>query len=189
MWFSFITFYPFCAVFSLYEYVLACTNPDDCENDIESLEDIGTTMANASVTRRNFVPLAKTIEALSKVSRSLQEERRKTFSASDPGGRTFTAVQGINLPTSFDTFQNIVANELPQFDSISFPSLPEYPMSMEGELHPFGFVRALENDLQNRNWQDGWWDMSSGTDERMVGNIEMQVGVPRSERRTRLILQ
>lgn len=79
----------------------------------------------------------------------------------------------MNLPTSFDTFQNLIASELPQFDSTAFPSLPDYPMNMDGELHPLGFVRALENDLQNRNWQDGWWDMNTGTDEQIVGNIHM----------------
>lgn len=138
-------------------------------------------MAKASETRRNFIPFAKTIDALGKVSRSLQEERRKSSSTTDPTGRTFTAVQGLNLPTSFDTFQNIVASELQQFDSIALPSLPDYPINMDGEFHPFGFVRALENDLQNRNWQETWWDMSGGADERLVGISERQVDVLRIE--------
>ncbi|CAO2650629.1 Nn.00g019210.m01.CDS01 [Neocucurbitaria sp. VM-36] len=172
----FITFYPFCAVFSLYEYVLACTNPDDCEDDIRSLENIGTAMAQACAVRQDFLPFAKTVNALNKVSRSLQDERRKDQSIdgiNEMSEATQLPPHGVHLPTAtFDNFQDLVASELPQFDATSFPSLPDFPMTLDGDFHPLGFVRALENDFQNRNWHDNWWDLSGGAGEGMTGTSE-----------------
>ncbi|KAF1841025.1 uncharacterized protein K460DRAFT_371020 [Cucurbitaria berberidis CBS 394.84] len=164
----FITFYPFCAVFSLYEYVLACTDPDDCENDIRSLEKVGTAMAQASTRRWDFFPFAKTINALNKVSRSMQDEKRAARATTAMGGEGthIPPMQGVNFPTSsLDNFQNLVASELPHFDAASFPSLPDFPMTLDGDFYPPGFVRALETDFQNRNWHDNWWDLSGGAGE------------------------
>lgn len=174
---SFITFYPFCAVFSLYEYVLACTNPEDCEDDIRSLEGLGKAMAQACELRQDFLPFVKTVNALNKVTRSLQDERRREKSTTGIGAMSEGSqmpLQGDNLPimATFDNFQNLVASELPQFDATSFPSLPDFPMTLDGDFHPLGFVRALENDFQNRNWHDNWWDLSGGAGGSMTGNFD-----------------
>ena len=83
---SFITFYPFCVVFTLYEYILACPNPEDCESDIVGLENIGLAMTEACVTSKDLAPFAKTINALNRVSRTLQEERRKNMTATRSTG-------------------------------------------------------------------------------------------------------
>ncbi|KAH7388650.1 hypothetical protein BKA66DRAFT_460438 [Pyrenochaeta sp. MPI-SDFR-AT-0127] len=164
----FITLYPFCAVFSLYEYILACNDPEDCEIDIQMLEDIGTLMAQSCAQRRNFLPFVKTIDALNKVSRSLQDEKRKYQSMGEQGASALSQQQGFNLPVStFDDFRNLVANELPQFDAATFPSLPDLSMALDGDFHPLGFVRALENDFQNRNWHNNWWDLSGGDGEML----------------------
>ncbi|KAA8625322.1 Zn-clus domain containing protein [Pyrenophora tritici-repentis] len=178
----FITFYPFCVVFTLYEYILACPNPEDCESDIVGLENIGIAMTEACVTHKDLAPFAKTINALNRVSRTLQEERRKNIAtpratAAREGeeetqyhnntahGRVDQQPHQQQHPphTSFDTIQNLVANELPDFDMSAFASMPDFSMNVEGDFQSHGFFRALENDLVMKNWPTGdWWDLSGG---------------------------
>ncbi|KAF2833134.1 hypothetical protein CC86DRAFT_310811 [Ophiobolus disseminans] len=145
----FISFYPFCAVFSLYEYILACTNPEECEQDVQLLESIGATMAEASVQRADFRPFERTINALNKVSRTIQDERRKAAArSSDPAAGEIT-------------------NTMPEFDASAFASFLDFPLNFDDTSQPFGFVRALESDFTGRNWHEGWWD--AGLDDPMAG--------------------
>jgi hypothetical protein len=123
-------------------------------------------MAQVSSQHQDFMPFAKTINALNKVSRTLQDERRKekTMNEAGQGGTE----QGMGLPsTSFDAFHNLVASELLDLDTSAFSSLPDYPADLEGENYPFGFVRALENDFVARNWQADWWDQGRGVNDGM----------------------
>ncbi|KAH9870510.1 hypothetical protein IAQ61_005986 [Plenodomus lingam] len=174
----FITFYPFTAAFSLYEYILACTHPQDCESDIQSLEAIGTAMTEASTNRHTISPFSNTINALNKVSRSLQDERyrqRRTHSGQQ-GGRQDCEV-GLSLPpNSFDTFQNLMARDA-QFNASVFESMPGLNGCVEGGFQPQGFVRALEHDFLGRNWRDGWWDV----DGVAGAGAGLDVGVERGE--------
>ncbi|KAF2131498.1 hypothetical protein P153DRAFT_365077 [Dothidotthia symphoricarpi CBS 119687] len=151
----FISFYPFCAVFSLYEHILACTDPEDCEQDVQSLESIGDAMANICAVRLDFTPFAKTIMALNKVSRAIQDERRNQ--------RTDVASTEIvdHLANTQQQFQNL-ANYIPTFDSPAFGVFSDFPMNMEGDMAPLDFVRALENDLIGKNWHENRWDMEGG---------------------------
>ncbi|KAL1791849.1 hypothetical protein ACET3X_009600 [Alternaria dauci] len=161
----FITLYPFCVVFTLYEHILACNKPEDCESDIQILENIGAAMAQSSTQRRDLVPFERTINALNRVSRTLQEERRKES--------TFTETrehfaQEMNLPpTSFDTIQNLMASELPDIDMSTFLSMPDYTTNLDGDFQSLGFFRAIENDFVARNWQTDWWDLGGGADITM----------------------
>ncbi|KAH9865699.1 hypothetical protein J1614_009286 [Plenodomus biglobosus] len=156
----FITFYPFTAAFSLYEHVLACTEPDDCEDDIKSLEDVGAAMSEACGRRQNLVPFSKTINALNKVSRTLQDERRRERLMKEQGSNNQHPSVGFNLPpNSLDTFQNLMASELPNFNPSVFSSFPDLNLNLDGDFQPQGFVRALENDFIGRNWRDDWWDL------------------------------
>lgn len=138
---SFITFYPFCAVFSLYEHILACANPNDCEQDIQLLESVGAGMAQASALRTDFVPFARTINALNKVTRTIQDERRKTGHVDGSTGA--------------------IVHTMPELDATAFASFSEFPVNFEDSNEPFGFIRALENDFTSRNWNEGWWDVGA----------------------------
>ncbi|KFX87316.1 hypothetical protein V490_08349 [Pseudogymnoascus sp. VKM F-3557] len=142
IYFYFITFYPFCAVFSLYEHILACANPEDCEQDIQLLERVGATMAEASALRSDFVPFARTINALNKVSRTIQDERRKERGHGDDA-------------------TGATAHTMPDFDMSAFASFSEFPSNFEDGNQPLGFIRALENDFTSRNWNEGWWDVGA----------------------------
>lgn len=154
-------------VFTLYEHILASCNPDDCESDMQTLESIGVAMNEACAQRRDLVPFTKTIDALNRVSRTLQDERRKAMTPSMTDRVGYTGAQGFNLmPTSFDTVQNLVATELPDFDMSSF-SVPTYLPDTEGDFQSLGLFRALENEFVARNWQANWWDLGSSVDERL----------------------
>jgi hypothetical protein len=130
----------------LYEYVLACTNPNDCEQDVQLLESIGATMARTSALRTDFLPFARTINALNKVSRSIQDERRKAANLAATTGEV-----------------------IPDFDFSAFASFPDFPFNFEDSSQPFGFVRALENDVIARNWNEGWWDIGTSIDDPLSG--------------------
>jgi hypothetical protein len=148
--------------------VLTCINPDDCESDIQALENIGIAMSETSTQRQDFVPFAKTINALNRVSGTLQDERRKAVGLAGTGCPGYSAMQEANLPSSsYDTFQDLVATELPDFDMSAF-SLPDYPSNVDGDFQPLGFFRALENDFVARNWQPDWWDLGGGGGEGMA---------------------
>ncbi|KAG9186952.1 hypothetical protein G6011_10060 [Alternaria panax] len=161
----FITLYPFCVVFTLYEHILACNNPESCESDIQILENIGAAMAQSSTQRQDLVPFERTINALNRVSRTLQEDRRKGSMLSEASEHV---TQEMDLPpTSFDTIQNLMASELPDIDMSTFSSMPDYTTNMEGDFQSLEFFRAIENDFVARNWQTDWWDLGGGADIAM----------------------
>ncbi|KAI8936434.1 hypothetical protein NX059_006841 [Plenodomus lindquistii] len=165
----FITFYPFTAAFSLYEHVLACTEPDDCEDDIKSLEEVGTAMSESSVYRSNLKPFSKTINALNKVSRTIQDERRREHRVREQGGSHQDPAMGFNLPAnSFDAFQNLMASELLEFDSSAFSAMPDLNVNLHGDFQPQDFVRALETDFIGRNWHGDWWDLGGNATSDMT---------------------
>lgn len=149
---SFIFFYPFCAVFTLYEYIMACTDPDECEEDVRQLEQIGDAMEHTSKTiRSDLTPFAKTIKALNKVSRTIQDGRRNKRPTTADG-----------LPANPDTqpYTNITNDlSMPELDPSAFDTFPDFPMTLDGDPDPLGFVRAMENDFIGRNWHEDWWDV------------------------------
>lgn len=98
-------------------------------------------MAEASALRADFVPFARTINALNKVSRTIQDERRKAGHRDDATG--------------------VTAHTMPEFDFSAFASFSEFPSHFEDSNQPLGFIRALENDLTSRNWNEGWWDIGA----------------------------
>jgi hypothetical protein len=135
-------------VFSLYEHILVCANPDDCEQDIQLLENIGATMSTASDQRRDLLPFARAINALNKVSRTFQDDRRRPRTTDSPYGQT--------------------ADTMPEFDMSAFASLPDLPFNFDDNTQPLGLFRALETDLTARNWHEGWWDVGTGMDDPLM---------------------
>jgi hypothetical protein len=84
----------------------------------------------------------RTINTLNKVTRSVQDERRKAANSTAATGNP--------------------ASGLPEFDISAFASYSGFPFHFEDNVQPFSFLRALENDVIDRNWRGGWWDV--GTD-------------------------
>lgn len=155
--YSFINFYPFCAVFTLYEHVMACTNPDDCEEDVHQLERIGDAMEHTSKNfHSDLKPFTKTIQALNRVSRNIQDSRRNGRPGSSEG-------QSVN-PSGARQKPYSLSNSTaaPALDPLAFDMIPDFPTTMDGDPDPLGFVRAMENDFIGRNWNENWWDMGGG---------------------------
>ncbi|KAJ4986668.1 fungal specific transcription factor [Stagonosporopsis vannaccii] len=159
----FLNFYPFCAVFTLYEYVMACTDPNDCEEDVYQLERLGDAMEKSSKT--DLQPFTKTIKALNKVSRTIQDSRRRRPGSpvGQPGGSSGTQQQSNNVNSN---------GALPDLDPLAFDTIPDFPMTLDGDPDPLGFVRAMENDFIGRNWNDNWWDMGGGMSSDVDNGVD-----------------
>jgi hypothetical protein len=160
-----MNFYPFCAVFLLYEHILACVDPDGCEDDLCSLERIGAEMKQATIDSTDFLPLSKTINALNKVSRKVQDSRRNPISMQTASTFSPPLEQNqphqqlppnLSLPSSTD-----ILNPNPGSLGFSFPYFPDFGLNIDqdGNFQPLGFVRAVENDFIARNWHEEWWHM------------------------------
>ncbi|KAF2746452.1 hypothetical protein M011DRAFT_468543 [Sporormia fimetaria CBS 119925] len=92
-YFHFISFYSFCVVFTLYEHIVGCTNPDDCEEDLQALEGVAGVMNRACEINFDFKPHFNTINALNKVSRSMQDVRRNSRKPNTSSGQQQPAQQ------------------------------------------------------------------------------------------------
>lgn len=159
---SFILFYPFCAVFTLYEYIIACTNPDDCEADMRQLEHVGDAMEYTSTNvRTELKPFARTIKALNKVSRTIQDGRRNKRPPTAQGQPSDASSQQQEAATNDANFA------FPDLDPSAFDNFPDFPMTMDGDPDPLGFVRAMESDFIGGNWHENWWDMGGVTENEM----------------------
>ncbi|KAJ8115860.1 hypothetical protein OPT61_g2598 [Boeremia exigua] len=160
--FHFMNFYPFCSVFTLYEHIMACTNPDDCEEDVCQLERVADVMDHTSKTiRPDLKPFTETIKALNRVSRTIQDSRRSAGSAVLEG-------QQSSANTLRQDTRTVNSNMfMPYLDPSAFDTIPDFPMTIDGDPDPLGFVRAMENDFIGRKWNEHWWDMGGGMDSGM----------------------
>ncbi|CAI6336235.1 unnamed protein product [Periconia digitata] len=164
----FISFYPFCSVFSLYEHIITSTDPEQCEQDTIALEKIGVVMTRASAARPHFATLERTINALNKVARAIQNERRSRHTSKTTTPLSSNTPRPILGPsTTFDTLQDF-ADSIPNFDAAALDAFGEFSGAEVGGVgggagfHPMGFVRAVETDYVGRNWNEQWWDINHG---------------------------
>ena len=68
--------YPFCAIFTLYEHIMACTNPNQWEADVHQLDGIGEITEHFSkILHPDLKPFTETTKALKKVSLTIQDSR------------------------------------------------------------------------------------------------------------------
>ncbi|KAF2192197.1 hypothetical protein K469DRAFT_307028 [Zopfia rhizophila CBS 207.26] len=169
--FLFVTFYPFAAFFSLYEHILASPKPEQCEADLEALESIANIMKVSCSLQPDFMPIYNTINALNKVSRTIQESKRDGAFPATPRPTTATNTPPTNSQASTmgDQYQPAQQFEFHQLGADIFQGLAsplratngqmlEFPFPQD--LQPLGLVRALENDFNSKNWHDNWWDMN-----------------------------
>ncbi|KAL5314041.1 hypothetical protein ACEPPN_018465 [Leptodophora sp. 'Broadleaf-Isolate-01'] len=83
-----VSFYPFSAVFSLYEHILASSDYEACEDDIQRLENLERVMKPTALNRSDFSPFTKTVAALNALSRNIQEQRQRQQRLALTGERT-----------------------------------------------------------------------------------------------------
>ncbi|KAI9375565.1 hypothetical protein BJX61DRAFT_118412 [Aspergillus egyptiacus] len=96
----FITFYPFCAFFTLYQTITTAPSIEECESDILSLEAVVREMARLTSIRSDFVPITNVMDALNRVSRAIHGGHQKeSGSAASPE----TEHQAINQSTGVNS--------------------------------------------------------------------------------------
>jgi hypothetical protein len=117
-------------------------------------------MSQTSLLHKDFDSFAKTVNALNKASRTIQDIRREQVnSVSDDGQQRMSSLKGANPtfnPFTIGTFQDL-ASAIPSFDTSVFSNGGE--LAIDGAGGSYGFMRALEHDFVGRNWNEAWWDM------------------------------
>lgn len=139
-----------------------CTDPEDCEGDLRALETLGSVMTQASSLRTDFASMAKTINALNKVSRTFQDDRLKNTPTtarllSNPDQQS----NGFNPPASTLSEFQPPLSDTSQHAAAEISTFPEF--TGDGYLEALDFVRSLETDLLEGNWHEELWNIDSGT--------------------------
>jgi len=121
-------------------------------------------MCQTSTLRTDFVALTKTVKALNKASRTMQDWRREQANHTgyvDLAPRSADGDARVPQPNhhhtvNVDPFQDLV-DAIPNFDTSAFANFANMPM--DGTGIPHDFVRSMEHDFLGRNWNEDWWDM------------------------------
>ncbi|KAL4922104.1 hypothetical protein BDW62DRAFT_207873 [Aspergillus aurantiobrunneus] len=151
-----ITFYPFCAFFTLYYHILGSTNASECEDDIRILEKLVQLMTETSRSRPDFVPIANAMGVLNDVSRAVHS-RQETLQGltvvcpANPGSES-SGVSGRPADTQAPSQgpQEVPPAYIPTFPPLeSMQNLnPGIPPQTEGELNgTFGIPFQLQNQV------------------------------------------
>lgn len=109
---------------------------------------------------KDFDSFAKTVNALNKASRTIQDVRREqTNSVSQDGQHRIPSLDEVHPtfnPFTIGTFQDL-ASAIPSFNTSVFSNGGD--LAIDGAGGSYGFMRALEHDFVGRNWNEAWWDM------------------------------
>ncbi|KAL4745758.1 hypothetical protein BDW72DRAFT_198349 [Aspergillus terricola var. indicus] len=172
-----ITFYPFCAFFTLYYHILSSTDPSEREEDIRSLEKVVTLMTKAASVRPDFVPIASAMSALNDVSRAVHS------GYNPPGGLTLFG--GAVPPRHFMESNASPSHNATQlhagsttaaapFDSLQKLSV-EFPLQPVDELHnTFGVPFQLESQIAFD------WDPASSSRPSTARTVSQPVDIVRA---------
>ncbi|KAL4999799.1 hypothetical protein BDV10DRAFT_163883 [Aspergillus recurvatus] len=144
-----ITFYPFCAFFTLYYHILSSNDPSEREEDICSLEKVVRLMSEAASVRPDFVPIANAMSALNDVSRAVHSGREP------PGGLTVVGAPPPRSHIESNLSPTQLVTHLPApnaaaaapFDSLQNLSM-EFPLQTADDLDDtFGVPFQLESQI------------------------------------------
>lgn len=182
----FISFYPFCAVFTLYEHILASPDPSSCDSDLDSLTSMETLLEQACTVHADLLPFSNIITALNKVARAMQHTRRNASQPqSQPQSELHPPLHPSTLPQTIPHPPlQPTAPPLNILHTLLSPILDPYTSHLHGfafpsdfnpseDFQPLGLVRALESDFIGRNWHEDWWDMDGvgvGVEEEFGGS-------------------
>ncbi|KAL2859175.1 hypothetical protein BJX68DRAFT_252221 [Aspergillus pseudodeflectus] len=152
-----VTFYPFCAFFTLYYHILSATDPSEYEEDIASLEAAVSEMKKRASIRPDFVPLVDAMGALNDISRAVHSTR-------DP-------LLGVNLTISHSTGQY----ERPNLPEQGLqPATNEVDFSAAHSFAPFGPLQNLSSDFPLQ--ADNTLDDPFGIPFQLQNQIALNVG-------------
>ncbi|KAL4960101.1 uncharacterized protein BDV14DRAFT_205029 [Aspergillus stella-maris] len=186
-----VTFYPFCAFFTLYYHIMSSDDASECEEDICTLEKVVSIMSEIALIRPNFVPIANAMRALNDVSRAVHSRQQlPNLTVVGPAPRSqayYDPVSSVDpqVPSQmpvfnpFESLQNLPADfplQTPNDPSGGFgvpfqlqnqvafdwgPASDTRPGTARTVSQPVDFVRAIESELIWRDWHESWWQGSS----------------------------
>jgi hypothetical protein len=177
---SFISFYPFVAVFSLYYHIAVVVDPEECEEDIRSLELLCEVVRHAAADRGELTPVANALTALNGVCRTLQDSKRSgcyhptslTHQPSESAGALprMTYPPGSHNPGLVSRIPGISSSMvgLVPLPADGLPFNGDFGMPLSHRIsagNPLEYMRELESDFVGRNWHDNWWYIDPVTGE------------------------
>ncbi|KAL4790560.1 hypothetical protein BDV19DRAFT_382219 [Aspergillus venezuelensis] len=122
-----VTFYPFCAFFTLYYHIISSDDASECEKDMCTLEKVVSIMSEIASIRPNFVPIANAMRALNDVSRAVHshQESLPNLTVVGPASRPHANSNPVSSTDSqipsqmpafnpFESLQNLPADFPPQ---------------------------------------------------------------------------
>lgn len=194
----FISFYPFCAVFCLYEHILASTQPEECDGDVRSLESIGMAMQRTCEAYPDLIPISRIINALNKVSRTTHDHQRQdaahstgaigeelniscqplstnTITPAPPNQQQQYMQQqyGLNLPTTTLDQGQLLLSPVFHLPATDLSTVQDLPINIENEVDPLDFIKALEIDIMGKNWHELWWDVRTPPGDDIIPNSKI----------------
>ncbi|KAF2008614.1 hypothetical protein BU24DRAFT_429207 [Aaosphaeria arxii CBS 175.79] len=155
----FISFYPFCAVFALYEHVFTSAGSKECEADIQALERIGAVMERASNVHTDFVSLSRIFNSLNRISKiTLDDQRRNAGATSE------------NYPAAAPGAQSQISRD-PISDMETGTTTDPQSAQQEPIMPPLQGVGALQPRMQGSYLSHFPGDGSGGLDIQMHGTM------------------
>ncbi|KAL4938459.1 hypothetical protein BDV06DRAFT_56477 [Aspergillus oleicola] len=196
-----VTFYPFCAFFTLYYHIMSSDDPSECEEDMCTLEKVVKIMAEIASIRSSFVPIANAMRALNDVSRAVHSRQEplpnitvvcpapRPHANSDPMPSADPQAP-LQMPVfhPFESLQNL-STDFPLQTTDELNGGFGVPFQLQNQVEfdwgpsdvrpdtartvsqPVDIVRAIESELIWRDWHESWWQGNAQGGESGV-NIE-----------------
>ncbi|KAL5355912.1 hypothetical protein BJX96DRAFT_171108 [Aspergillus floccosus] len=136
----FISFYPFCAFFTLYQKIITAPSLEECENDILSLEAVVREMTRLTSIRSDFVPITNVMNALNRVSRAIHRAHQNNSESALPltiePPAPLNPSTNVNLPSEqgLQTFNNFSASAIQQETTDNHKSVFGLPFEMGSDV-------------------------------------------------------
>lgn len=170
-----MAFYPFHAQFTLYYNILEMPNSEGAKADIQRLEMYGAVTQDVSRSRFEYVPIAKAIESLNRISRYVYEARQSRTST--PVWST-TPLHGDMMPivpmnsASLERTQQMSAQDqelmssadfmhfFPAFDGYQPENSEQFRNMVNAEhFEPVTYMQQIENQFVGTHANYGnWWE-------------------------------
>lgn len=132
--------------------MLCCQDADDCESDLVTLTQLVSQLEETCRLQPEFTPLWNALQALNKVSETIQQTRREAKAKKEAD---MLGVGNALDPLPYQREQYPTQpNEL---SSLAMPWPNDLLDTINDEFQPYGLVRAMEDQISARNWHEDWW--------------------------------
>ncbi|KAL3476698.1 hypothetical protein BJX99DRAFT_227547 [Aspergillus californicus] len=141
-----ITFYPFCAFFTLYHHIISSAEASEYEEDIRSLEKVHHIMRYLASVRPDFIPITDAMGALNDVSRAVHSGQKSGLTMLSTSAVS-RPVPDTEVPRQNKQLLYPDVQEIPPFESLQNMS-STVPLHVPGDLGgTFGIPFQLQNQI------------------------------------------